>query len=226
VYRAFRAPTLNELYRPFQVGTILTAANPALNAETLTGGELGIEGSPVRGLTARLTGFANALDAPIVNVSLADGTRQRQNLGAARIIGLEASAEWRFAHDFLFTAGYSLIDARVVSGPEGLPGKQLPQDPAHRFSATMSYANLRWVTVVVQVRVLSASFEDDRNTLPLPAFAVLDASILRSLGKGLELFAAAQNVLGTSYLVGRAGIDTVGPPFSFRAGLRLRGDAR
>ena len=43
VYRAFRAPTLNELYRPFQVGTVLTAANDRLRPETLWGGELGTQ---------------------------------------------------------------------------------------------------------------------------------------------------------------------------------------
>src|SRR4030095_12759433 len=43
VYRAFRAPTLNELYRPFQVGTVLTAANDRLRPEALWGGEAGAQ---------------------------------------------------------------------------------------------------------------------------------------------------------------------------------------
>jgi outer membrane receptor protein involved in Fe transport len=42
VYRAFRAPTLNELYRNFRVGNVVTLANPALTGEHLTGGEAGI----------------------------------------------------------------------------------------------------------------------------------------------------------------------------------------
>lgn len=37
--RAFRAPTLNELYRSFRVGNVLTLANENLRAERLTGGE-------------------------------------------------------------------------------------------------------------------------------------------------------------------------------------------
>src|SRR5262249_56827151 len=40
-YRAFRAPTLNELYRAFRVGNVLTLANDKLEAERLTGGEAG-----------------------------------------------------------------------------------------------------------------------------------------------------------------------------------------
>ena len=42
MYRAFRAPTINELYRTFRVGNVLTLNNPYLNAERLTGAEAGV----------------------------------------------------------------------------------------------------------------------------------------------------------------------------------------
>ncbi|HWA87033.1 MAG TPA: TonB-dependent receptor, partial [Opitutus sp.] len=38
---AFRRPTLNELYRPFRVGNVITDANPDLRTETVTTGEIG-----------------------------------------------------------------------------------------------------------------------------------------------------------------------------------------
>ena len=44
-YRAFRAPTLNELYRNFRQGNTLTDGNPALVAERLTGVEAGVRQS-------------------------------------------------------------------------------------------------------------------------------------------------------------------------------------
>ena len=42
----FRAPTLNELYRQFRVGTVLTLANNQLGPERLVGGELGVSYMP------------------------------------------------------------------------------------------------------------------------------------------------------------------------------------
>ena len=42
-YRAFRAPTLNELYRSFRQGNTLTNSNPLLRAERLTGAEAGLK---------------------------------------------------------------------------------------------------------------------------------------------------------------------------------------
>lgn len=224
-YRAFRAPNLNELYRGFQVGTIFTAANDALNPETVNGGDLGVETSIVPGLTVRATGFANWLDNPIVNVTLSDGSRQRQNQGAARILGLESSAEWRFLHDFMIGAAYTLVDARVIAGDAALVGKQLPQDPSHRFTGTVSYSNPRYLSVTLQVRVLSQMWEDDRNTLAIPTVALIDASVGRMIAPGLELFVAAQNLTNATYVVGRAGVDTIGSPLQVRAGLRLRSQA-
>src|SRR5262249_59634811 len=58
-YQAFRTPTINELFRPFRVRNDVTAANPDLDPERLTGGEVGIEHSFLRGLAGRLTGYWN-----------------------------------------------------------------------------------------------------------------------------------------------------------------------
>ncbi len=227
IYDSFRAPTLNELYRPFQVGTILTDANPGLRPETLFGGELGVELEPRRGLVFRATGFANQLSSPIANLTLAaplaDGaTRERENLGAARVLGVDANFDWRFFRRWLLSAAYEFVDARVTSSPAALLGKRLAQDPAHRFSAALTFADPRWVDVTIDVRVISSQFEDDLNTLPMAAYAVVDLSAARAIAGPVDVFAAIENLFNTSYRVGRAGIDTVGAPFSFRVGLRLR----
>src|SRR4029079_18921667 len=70
-YRAFRAPTLNELYRSFRVGSVLTLANDKLRAERLTGGEAGISLSGFdRKLNVRGTFFWSELTRPVANVTL------------------------------------------------------------------------------------------------------------------------------------------------------------
>lgn len=46
--RAFRRPTLNELYRPFRQGANVTEANAALKTERVTSAELGADWSPFR----------------------------------------------------------------------------------------------------------------------------------------------------------------------------------
>ena len=63
-YQAFRAPTLNELYRQFRVQNIVTLANPSLGPERLTGGEIGLDYTILVDWLLTLTGFWNALQIP------------------------------------------------------------------------------------------------------------------------------------------------------------------
>jgi outer membrane receptor protein involved in Fe transport len=227
-YRAFRAPTLNELYRPFQVGTVVTAANEALRAETLRGVEAGPE--VVLGAVAlRATGFWNVLEDPVQNVTLPaprpDGaTRQRRNLGAARIRGVELEAAWRPARPVTALAAWTFVEPVVTEAPgnEELVGKDLPQDPRHRATAALAFEDRRLLTAALQLRVTGRQYEDDRNELPLGAAAVVDLFVARALAGGLAAFAAAENLLDETYLVGRAGVETVGQPFTLRVGLRWR----
>nr|WP_228531147.1 MULTISPECIES: TonB-dependent receptor [Myxococcaceae] len=228
-YRAFRAPTLNELYRPFQVGTVLTAANDALRAERLVGAEAGAELQPLALLTLRATGFWNRLEDPITNVTLAEplpdgSTRQRQNLGAARVQGVELGAEARFLRVWTALAAYTFVDSRVLEAPgnEALVGKELPQDPRHRATLQLAFDDPRLVTATAQLRVTGPQFEDDLNESGMGGVALVDLSLGRRLYRGLELFGAVENLFDREYLVGRAGVDTVGAPRMFRLGLRWR----
>jgi iron complex outermembrane recepter protein len=225
VYRAFRAPTLNELYRPFQVGTVLTAANEALAPETLWGAEAGPQ-IVVSNIVVRATGFYNRLDDAIGNVTVMEplpsgATRQRQNFGTARIAGLELDASWRPIATWTVAIAHTFMDAKVVAAPDqpNLVGKRLAHDPHHRATASITFDDEDLVTITAQVRYLGPQFEDDLNTLPIGAVALVDARASRAVGYGFSAFVAAENLFDRRYLVGRAGVDTLGAPRTFELGL-------
>src|SRR5260370_41466996 len=89
-YRAFRAPTLNELYRSFQQGPVLTKSNPLLRAERLTGAEAGLRATRVSNkIESRGTLFWGDNVDPVPNLTLTTTTHHRQNLGRAPATGLE-----------------------------------------------------------------------------------------------------------------------------------------
>ncbi len=81
-----------------------------------------------------------------------------------------------------------------------------PQDPVHRVAGSLRGV-LGRVRGQVDVAWSSGQWEDDRNTLPIPGAAVVDASVAVRIGGGVEAFGAAENLLDRRYLVGRAGID-------------------
>src|SRR5574337_1955578 len=72
-YKGFRAPTINELFRPVRVRNDITEANPDLDPERLIGGEVGFDYAIVSNLLGRLTAFWNEVKDPIVNVTKGTG---------------------------------------------------------------------------------------------------------------------------------------------------------
>lgn len=224
-YRAFRAPTLNELYRPFQVGTVLTAANAELDPETLWGAEAGPQ-IFVDGIVVKATGFYNHLTNAIGNVTLPmplpDGAmRMRQNFGTARIAGLELEASWRPSPAWTVAVAETFMHSTVTDAPDApmLVGKRLAQDPRHRATGALTHSGV--VEVTAQARYLGRQFEDDLNTLPIGSVVLLDARIAHTFNKRITVFAAGENLTDRRYIVGRAGIDTLGAPRTVEVGAIL-----
>lgn len=161
--RAFRAPTLNELYRSFRVGNVLTLANENLRAERLTNGEVAARlGLLKERLRFRGALFWNRVDRPVVNVTLLTTpaliTRQRQNLGRTRANGVELQTDASAGRYWLFSAAYLLVDASVVSFPANttLEGLRVPQVARHQFTFQTRYVNPGLITFALQGRASSA----------------------------------------------------------------------
>jgi iron complex outermembrane recepter protein len=225
-YRSFRAPTLNELYRPFQVGTVLTAANENLDAERLYGVEAGPQ-VMVSNIAVRATGFYNRMYDAIGNVTLPEpqngAMRQRQNFGTARIAGVELEGTWRPSAAWTFMVAHTFMNGEVIAAPTApmLVGRRLAQNPQHRATASVTYDSARLATITAQVRYLGTQFEDDLNTLPMGAVGLFDARLARRIGSRLVAFVSGQNLFDRRYLVGRAGVDTLGAPRTVEIGLIL-----
>jgi outer membrane receptor protein involved in Fe transport len=225
-YGAFRAPTLNELYRSFRVGNTITRANAALTVERLGGGEAGIVWSPRGRFRIRGVAFASWIDDPIANATLTTTpdliTRERQNLGRTRSRGLEVDAETPVGPWFRVTAGYAWIDATVRSFPANpaIEGNLLPQVPRHQATLALRFGRPRLFDLRVEARATSEQFEDDRNQLPLAGYVTLDGRIARRMGR-VSLFAVVENMTGKRHTVGLTAVPTVGPPRSWRVGVRF-----
>jgi outer membrane receptor protein involved in Fe transport len=226
-YRAFRAPTLNELYRNFRVGNVVTNANAALRAEKLTGGDVGIGLETLdERLFVRSNLFWSEINDSVANVTLASTpaliTRQRQNLGAMRARGIELSAITKLAQRWEISGEYLLTDSTVLRFPanRSLEGLLVPQVPRHQFNFQINYTNARWLAGT-QGRFVSKQFDDDQNTLPLEKFFTLDAEVSRSVSDRFRLFVAFQNLTGSRYQISSTPVLTVGPPVLIRAGVRV-----
>ena len=235
----FRAPTLNELYRQFRVGAVLTLANNQLGPERLVGGDIGVRITPTPAVTWRTTWFDNRVKDPVSNVTLsaagASVTQQRQNLGRTRISGLQTDVDYRMGTFWRFSGGYVYNRARITefdANPE-LVGNFLPQVPKHRGSVQVAYFNPTRVNVAIGVQAIGRQFDDDQNSriVPgesepgLPKFALVELTASRALGRNVELFFGVQNLFDEEYFVGTLPT-TVGAPRLVSGGIRVRFSGR
>ena len=238
-YRAFRAPTLNELYRGFRAGNVFTEANSNLRAERLTGAE---GGAILTGWNQRLmlrgTFFWNEITRPVANVTLTTTpsliTRQRQNLGSTVSQGAELEASMQVNSSITLSGGYEYTHATVTSFTvdpalaglnPSLLGLNVPQIPRNQFDFQARYSR-PFILLAVQGRFGGNQFDDDQNTLLLRRYFTLDFTASHSLRHGVDVFVSVENALNQRYDVARTPVLTVGPPILARAGLRLQFGSR
>jgi outer membrane receptor protein involved in Fe transport len=236
MYRAFRAPTLNELYRTFRVANVVTLNNPYLNAERLTGAETGVNISALdHKLDLRGTFFWSDIVDPVENVTI-DPTsnpvlRQKENLGRIRSRGVELDGVVRVSRDIQLSAGYEFTGATVVAyqvpqGAVSLLGNDVAQVPRNVFTWEARYWNPSRLLFSVQGRFVGNQFDDDQNLYPLGRFYTMDLQIGLKLTRNLKVFAAAENLLDERYKVANTPVSggslfNIGPPILYRVGLRL-----
>jgi outer membrane receptor protein involved in Fe transport len=208
-YRAFRAPTLNELIRPFRVGNVVTLANDQLGPERLSAVEAGIRSGPFRA-----TLFSMTTTDTIANVTLSTTpaliTRQRQNFGSGRSRGAELDFEQRLGARWMIDAGWLTTAARLSTG------KRPPQVPRHQ--ATLQ---VRFMNAGAQMRWSTMQFDDDLNQLPLRGYFVADIFASAPIGSHADAIVAMENLFDRRVETSATPVITLGQPRAARVGLRF-----
>ncbi len=220
---SFRAPTLNERYRGFRAGNVVTQPNPLLVPETLRTVEGGVAWLPRNG-ALRVTVFRNDLDDAVTNVTVTTTpvliTRRRENVGGIAAWGSEVEGEWRLSPRATLVGALALTRSRFVDYPP-LEGLTVPQVPRWQGNVGVRGAGPLGLALAAQVRVFGEQFDDDRNTLVLGSGAVIDISLLRAAGRRTTFFLNFENLFDDQYEVGRSPVATYGQPFTLHAGVRL-----
>ena len=221
VYRSFRAPTLNELYRTFKAGNTTTEANAALLPETLWGAEAGADWIGETG-TFRVTAYRNVLDNLITNVTLSSSptaiVRQRANAAAALSRGVEAEYRERL-RNFTGELKYLYVESRYVTG------YRVAQIPKHQGTAQLTY--LRGGTFAsAGLRSYSYQFDDDLNVYRLPGYASLQFVIRQHVKRALSAEVTLENALNRQFYTAFTPTPNIGAPRLWRVGLRWDGRVR
>jgi outer membrane receptor protein involved in Fe transport len=226
VFRAFRGPSMNELYRTGQVGAQTTLANPNLISERATGWEAGALLERRRLGSLRASYFWTQVNRPIAAVTISSTpttqTLMRENLGqivskGVTIEGVSQPLRW-----MTVTAGYQYANSTVTkfSDPT-LVGKWTAQVPRNMATAQVRMERQRWGVLSVDLRTSGQQFDDSANQFQLAGYAQVDLYLEHNIGSKVQIYSSVQNVGGALVQAGRTPILTLGIPRTIALGIRF-----
>jgi outer membrane receptor protein involved in Fe transport len=219
-FRAFRGPSMNELYRTGQVGQQTTQANP-------TGFEVGTLFAKARIGTLRASYFWTQVNRPVAAVTLSTTPTsqllQRQNLGQLTSKGITLEGEAHPIRWLTLTAGYQYADSTVTKFQVDptLVGKWTAQVPRNSASAQVRMAQAKIGVLALDVRTSGQQFDDSANQFRLAPYAQVDLYAEHGFGHGFKAYTSVQNLGGGTIEAGRTPILTLGIPRTIAFGVKL-----
>lgn len=226
-FRAFRAPTMNELYRQFQVGQQITLANPTLKSERATGVEAGTLLHGGRLDSVRLGYFWTQVNRPVASITLLSTPTstlfQRQNLGQLTSQGVTAEWEMRTAGFLTLTGGYQYAHSTVTKfqTDPALVGKWTPEVPRNSASLQIRMEQAKLGVLSVDLHTSGQQFDDSANQFRLAGYAQINLYAERSIGRRFSVYGSVQNLLDRPVQAGWTPLLTLGAPRIVLVGVRL-----
>ena len=238
-YQAFRAPTLDNLYRGFASNGGIYYPNSNLKPETLSGGEVGIDFA-VPDFRGQVTYYHTTVSNLITTASLPDSQLPPGffyggvlvNAASALAEGIEVEGTWKLGNGLSATVGYTWAQSIYRSNPTdpGSVGQQLVDVPRNLASLALQYENPSGWRVATNAQYISATAwaNPDHTDPGFPYQASADTSFLVGLSGGynirpnVEAYAQIQNLFDRHLIVnpGPYNPPQYGTPFLAMVGVR------
>lgn len=206
--KAFRAPTVYDLYRTWTSSTGVTyAANPDLQPETVVSYDAGVEQGLWQGMTVKATYFDNRLEDMIYRKTVSATRQEGVNAGEAMSRGVELEATQKFDFGLRLFINYTYTDSEILendASPESV-GKRLIQVPKNMGSAGLSYAQGLY-SASLTGRYVGKRYGNDTNTDVIEGvytsydpYTTVDAKVAYKLTNNVEISMAIDNILDEDY---------------------------
>jgi outer membrane receptor protein involved in Fe transport len=227
-FRAYRAPTENELYRTGQVGSQTTMPNSDLHSERATGWEAGVHADlPSIGSTVRVSYFWTQINRPITALTLSSTatstTLMRENLGQIESRGISVDYASRPTSWLGIEGGYQYADATVTKNPRqpNLVGNWIPQVARNMATSQVNFSRRRLGLLSLQGRISGRQYDDDANQFLLHSYFRFGAYASHDFGHHLTAFAAGDNLFDRAIEAGKTPSLTLASPRVARFGVRI-----
>jgi outer membrane cobalamin receptor len=205
--RYARMPSTTELYG----NTGYLQGNPALKPESGLNADAGPLLSWKRGTSGlywSTDAFASRV-SDLIQFRFGNGRARPENLGSARISGVESSATLEWGRHARVVASGTFTDSRDTSTVDAYNGRQLALRPRYRFYARPEWRRVKVGThvalgVYADLDATAGNYVDPANLVPVVARLLLGAGLYADLPANLCLRVSGQN-LGNAQIHDLAG---------------------
>ena len=207
VARGFRAAPLDDMTRTGFMRLGVNLANPELGPETLTNAEIGFDLAPTSRLSITPSLYVARGDDFLYHVATGDslwGRRpivQRQNVTQVDIRGVELAVAYRPLSAFTVKGHVTLNESRIAafSDRPDLEGKDLVYSPRTQAGLRLQWQPAR-TSVTLDIHYKGTQFENDENTVELPAYTLMDLQVNQLLWQHLRLGVGLVNITDERHL--------------------------
>jgi len=205
--RAFRPPTIYELYRTWVWWGTTYAGNPNLDPETVTSGEVGIEQGLWKGAVFKATYFHNWMKDLIYRRDVTPKLKEYINAGEAESSGVELEIEQKFDKWVRLFANFTYTHSEIEENlaKPTTEGKRLTMVPEKMFNigGELTYGPL---SLSLTGRYVSKQYNNDENLDKedhvfgsYDPYFVADADVSFDVTKWAKLYFSVDNIFDEDY---------------------------
>lgn len=218
--RAYRAPTMVELYQPpISFGSLTFMSNPNLNPEYISAGDVGLELRPHERVSARITWFYNDMHDLIEDVQAGD-VMSNANIDKAFSRGVEADMDLRICDTWSATAAGTWQTAKneATGGKLDYMPDRLASLGLHR---TVNAGKWKVTGGVDETYVGERGFTDwaSGQWLTVDGYWRTDAALRGTYDDSYKIGISAQNLADAEYQESRMSILAPGRLVVLEAGM-------
>lgn len=205
--KAFRPPSVYELYSVYIARGVTTLSNPDLKPETNTSWDAGINQGLWKGAKIGVTYFENYLKDLIYTQTVTTTLSERRNVGKAESKGVEIEAEQRFDRWLRLFANFTYANTKITKNaakPE-IVGKKLVWFPERMFNAGADLEKGPFSASLVG-RYVSKRYSNDANSdkennvyTSYDPYFVADAKVSYKLTKFSTVSFSVDNIFDRDY---------------------------
>ncbi|MBS4068113.1 MAG: TonB-dependent receptor [Sulfurimonas sp.] len=144
--KAFRAPSLSDLYSAYYSGAKLIQSSPNLEPEKISSWEVGFEQKFITDTQIKATYYENTLTDLMYSTDVSSTLNEKRNAGKAEIKGFEIEVKQAITDDIYAFTNYTYNKSKMIendSKPTSI-GKELTYVPKKQFNLGVSGNSDLW----------------------------------------------------------------------------------